>query len=248
MAERCPAHHNAVHAVTVEILFGFLGGIDVAVADDGNGHTGIVLHLPYEGPVGLALVHLLTGAAVDGQGLDACILQAFGQLDYDLGVLVPAQAGLDRHRFGHGLHDHPGYHHHLVRLPHHPGAGPAARYFVDRAAEVDVNHVAAVASGYLCRVVGHPGRLHHRLGNVSVYLDGHRSLLRDGLHLSLRLDGIPDKSVGRDELGIHHRRPLLAAEDAEGRVRHILHRREQHRPFSQIYIPYSHMLCFTPQR
>ena len=91
-------------------------------------------------------------------------------------------------------------------------------------------------------VVRHLRGLDHGLGYMAIDLNAHGRLLLERAHL---LDGfvrVADKAVGRHELGVHGGRPLLAAEDAEAGVRDVFHRREQHRPLSQIYVPYLHLL------
>ena len=240
MAEARAAHHDPVHAVAVEHLLRALRGIDVAVADDGNVHPGIVLDFADEGPVGLALVHLAAGAAVDGEGLDAHVLQPFGEVHDDLGAVVPAQAGLHRDGCLDGFHDGFRDGDELVRLAHHAAAGAPARDLGHRAAPVDVDRVGPVPAGELRRAVGHPGRIDHRLGDVPVDLDRDGGLLLERAHLGDGLRGVADEPVRGDELGRDHRRPGLAAQDAEGRVRHVLHRRQHHGALAQVDVRYLH--------
>ena len=104
-AYRGSAHHNAVHAVAVVVFFQFLGRSDVAVADNGDVHTGVVLHLANQRPVGFTGVHLATGAAMDGEGLNTAILQLLCHFHNVLGVAVPTEAGFCSHRQIHGI-DH----------------------------------------------------------------------------------------------------------------------------------------------
>ena len=59
---------------------------DVSVADDRDVDMRILLHGADECPVGLPLIHLAAGAAMNGERLDAAVLQAFGQF-YDEGSL-----------------------------------------------------------------------------------------------------------------------------------------------------------------
>ncbi len=53
-----PTHHHAVHAIAVVALHEALGCGHIAIANDGDGHAGVVLHLANERPVGLAGVEL----------------------------------------------------------------------------------------------------------------------------------------------------------------------------------------------
>ena len=94
MTEGCAPYHYAVNAVTVEALLRLLRRVDIAIANDGNVHTRIGLDLTYQRPVGLALVHLATGAAVYGQSADSRILETFRERDNDFRAVVPAQTGL----------------------------------------------------------------------------------------------------------------------------------------------------------
>ena len=203
-------------------------------------HPGIVLDLPDEGPVRLALVHLAAGAAVDGQGLDADVLQALGQLHDDLGAVVPAQAGLDGDGLADGLDDGLGDGDHLVRLAHHAAAGAPAGDLADRAAEVDVDEVAAVTAHEFGGMVGHLRGPHHRVGVAAVDLDADGGLFVRVCILAYGLLGVSDQAFGRDELRIDHVGALLAAYSPEGSVGHVLHRRQQHRLVSQVYVPYLH--------
>ena len=50
----------------------------------------VLLHLADEGPVSLAGIHLCAGSAVDGQCLDAAVLQLFGEFADDKTVIVPS--------------------------------------------------------------------------------------------------------------------------------------------------------------
>ena len=82
-ADAASANHYAVYAIVVEALFALLGGHHVAVANDGDRHAWVALHLANQAPVGLACVHLRTGATMDGEGCDAAVLQLLGQLHDD---------------------------------------------------------------------------------------------------------------------------------------------------------------------
>ena len=96
-AEAGAAYHDGIHSIAVETLLGALGSGDIAIADDGNVHTRIVLHFADECPVGFAGVHLATRAAMDGQCLNAAILKLFGKVNDDAVVVVPPETCLHRH-------------------------------------------------------------------------------------------------------------------------------------------------------
>ena len=52
------ADHHSIYAIAFECLSGLLGRGDVAIANDWDGDAGIVFHLSYQCPVGLAGIHL----------------------------------------------------------------------------------------------------------------------------------------------------------------------------------------------
>ena len=235
--------HDSVHTIALKRLCSLLWGGYVSVSDDRDMHPRILLHLSDQGPVRLALVHLAAGASVDGQRPDSHILQPLGQLHDDLRVLVPAKPGLHRHRKLHRLHDLSGDLHHLVRLPHHSRTGSAAGDLAHRTSEVDVHEVCSVPSGNLRSPFRHDSRIHHRLRDISVYLDSDRSLIVVCHELFERLAGIADESVRGDELRVHHVRSELLADETEGCVGHILHRSQKKRLFTQFYITYLHIAC-----
>ena len=203
-------------------------------------HPGVLLHLSDKRPVGLALVHLASGAAVDGQCRDSRILQPLRERYYYLGTLIPSEPGLDSHRFAYGFHDPLRYHHHLVRLAHHSRTGAAARNLVDRTAEIYVNDIAAMSSGDLVRIVGHFGCLHHRVRIIAVDLDCYRGLVFGGLHFRYGLGGVPYQPVGRNEFCINHIRAEFLAHDAERRVCHVFHRSQQDRLLAQVNVSNLH--------
>ena len=220
MAETGAPHHHGIHAVAVEGLAGLFGGGDVPVADDGDLHARILLHLADQGPVRLALVELAAGAAVDGERGDTGILQPLGQRDDDLALLVPSEPGLDRDGQLDGLHHPAGDLHHLVGLAHHAAARPAPGDLVDRTAEVDVDQIRTG--------LRRPhGRLHHRVGQMAVDLDADGPLVVVEPHLGDGLGRVADQPVRRDELGEHQLRAEALADVAERDVGHVFHRGEE---------------------
>ena len=208
----------------------------ISPPDDGNVHPGVVLHSADESPIGLSFIHLATRAPVNGKGRYAHVLQPFGQFHDNLGVVVPAQAGLDGDGFVHGLHDGFGDGHHLVGLAHHTAAGAPAGNFAHRAAEVDVHYIGPVPAGQFGGFVGHFGGIHHGLGNAAVDLHGHRRFLLQGVHLGDGLGDIAHQAVRTHELGGDHSRPRLPAQDAETGVGDVLHGRQCHRALTQVYV------------
>ena len=59
VADGCASDHDTVYAVPTAVSQGFLGRVDVAVAENRNVNVGMVFHLGNGVPVGFALVHLL---------------------------------------------------------------------------------------------------------------------------------------------------------------------------------------------
>ena len=107
-AECGTSHHYCVHAIAVETLFGSLRGGNVAVSDNRDMHTRIVLYLPYQRPVCIASVHLAACPPVYRQFGNAAILQRLRQVHYDTVVVVPAETRLDRYGRMHCVHHRAG--------------------------------------------------------------------------------------------------------------------------------------------
>ena len=82
-AEGGASYHYGIHTVAVEGIAGLLGSADVAVADNGDVDARIALHLAYQRPVGIARVHLCPCASVNGERLNAAVLQCLSQVGDD---------------------------------------------------------------------------------------------------------------------------------------------------------------------
>ena len=178
---------------------------------------------------------------MDGQGADAGILEPFRQFHDDLAVLVPSESGFHRDRFADRLDDPFRDHHHLVRILHHSGAGTPAGDLADRAAEIDVDHVAAVASHQLAGGICHLRRPHHRVRIASVDLDPDRSFPVCRLQFVEGFPGVPYQTFRGDEFRVDHVGSLLPAYSSEGSVSHILHRRKQDGFLSEVEVSYFHI-------
>src|ERR1035437_7997929 len=92
------SNHNAIHTITVFLFQCLLRRIYIAITYNRNMHAGIVFNLSNEGPIGLSFVHLRTGSPMNSDGLDAEILQPFGNLYNLFTAVVPAKAGLYGYR------------------------------------------------------------------------------------------------------------------------------------------------------
>jgi uncharacterized protein len=76
------------------------------------------------------------------------------------------------------------------------------------------------------------------LNIAAEYLYAYRPFVLKNIQFLTALGGIAYQSLAADELGVHHISPVLLAYVTEGRIAHILHRRQQQREFSQVDISY----------
>ena len=227
------SYHDSIHSVSVKTLLGTLRCSDIAVAYDRDLHPGILLDLTYKRPVCLPGVHLCTGTAVYGQGLDSAILQLLGQFDNYLALIIPSQTGLDCNGNLYRIHHRTGNLQHLGYVLQHTGAAALACHLLDRTAKVQVQYIRPGS-------LNHLGGTYHSLRILTVNLDSHRALLiTDGqfLHGTVNLTY---QGIARHKLGIDHIGPEPLAEQAESGIRNILHRGQKHRLLSKIYISYLH--------
>ena len=84
-------NHHGIDAKSVKRSVRIIQRLDVAITNNGNMDVGILLHFANQSPVCLARVHLTTGAPMNGQGLDATLLQLFCQCGDNELLVVPAQ-------------------------------------------------------------------------------------------------------------------------------------------------------------
>ena len=216
LADGSTPDHHGIDAVGVEGTLHLFARGDVTIADDRDVHAGILLHLADERPVGRAGVHLGAGTAVDGEGLDAHVLEGFGELDDDLTIVVPAEAGLHGDGDLHGLDDLADDMEHDVGAAKHTATSALASDTLDGAAEVQVQHLRS--SG-----LGDTGGFDHGLDLAAVDLDGYGALFGADLELARRASDLTDEGVSTEELGVDHVCTEAATEETEGGIRHILH-------------------------
>src|SRR5579863_2902419 len=74
ITDRGAADHDAVDTKPGLVFRGFLRTVNIAIAKDRDIDPGVVLHPRDKGPIGLTLVQLASGAAVDRQSLDTGVL------------------------------------------------------------------------------------------------------------------------------------------------------------------------------
>src|SRR5690606_19595058 len=88
-----PADHDTVYPVTVFVFHCFLRTVYIAVSEDGYMNAWVVFYFSDKCPVGIALIHLATGAPMYSECFNTYILQAFGYFFNIKHAVVPAQAG-----------------------------------------------------------------------------------------------------------------------------------------------------------
>ena len=229
------SHQDAIDARFLEALLGNLCRCDIAVADDGNVDARILLHLADQRPVGFSGVHLRTRAPMDGQCLDAAVLQLLSQCGDDLVLAVPAQTRLHGHRQMHGIDHGSCDFEHQWDVTQHSCTGTLARHALHGAAEIDVDDVRSCLFHNLCS-------LDHRRHIAPVDLDHHGALLFQHAQLLHRLVDAAYQGIGRHEFRIDHVSTEVTALQAKTHVGHILHRRQHHSPVGQRYISNLHIL------
>ena len=98
IANGCATNHDAIYAIPVFIFQRFLWTINISIAKNGNMDAGIIFYFGNQRPVGLTFIHLRAGAAMDGKGFDAYILQSLGYFYNVFALLVPTQPGFYGYR------------------------------------------------------------------------------------------------------------------------------------------------------
>ena len=216
VADGGPADHDSVHSVAFSVKDGFLGGVDVTVADNGDGHARVGLHGSDEAPVGLPAIHLGARAPVNGDGLYANVLQPLRHFHDGPARLVPAQARLDRDGQIDSLDHRSSERHHLGDVLQYGRSRALAHDLADGAAPVDVDEVGLALGGNLrgCN----QGAF---VVTENLYPEGPLFLVE--LHLFQALIYLPRQRVGGDELGDEHVRAVLLADHPESMIRDALH-------------------------
>ena len=191
-AERCSAHHDSVHAIAFEGLYGALCRGDVSIANDGNIHAWIALHLADERPVGLVGVELRARAAMNRQCRDTAILQLLCQLRDNQVLLVPAQPRLHGHRHltAHRIHHGACDFQQFRYIAQHAGTSSLGGNLLYGAAEVQVQHIRV-------RLFDHDAcGLRHGFRLLAVNLYGHRAFFIAHLQLLQALVDHSHEGIG----------------------------------------------------
>ena len=164
---------------------------------------------------------------MDANGLDADVLQAFCHLNYILAVVVPTEAGLDRHGLVHGIDDGFGEAHHLGNVLEHARPGALAHHFFYRTSVVNVNQV-----GVGLRT--NEGSLDHALEFRTKNLDSNGALVLKNIELGAGLYCVANQALARNEFGVHQIGAVLLAQCPKRRIAHVFHRRKQQRKIRKL--------------
>ncbi len=212
-----PDHHPVGPAVA-QAHKGIGSGHHIPAADHRDAHVAPDLGDP--APVGAALVGLLFGARVQGQGGDAGVLGDLRRLDIVQAGLVPAGAELQRHRHAHGGRDGAQHLGQLRQILEQGRAVAAARHLGRGAAAVDVDDIGA-------ELLDAGRRRSDELGLVTAELHRQRALLGVKVEQVVPLERLRADAGGVGHLGADQAAAAQAQDDPpEDRVRHPGHRRQ----------------------
>ena len=171
---------------------------------------------------------------MNGECLNATLLQLLSQRGDDELFVIPTQTGLHSDRHRDGINNLLGYLQHLGDVLQHTSSSTLASDLLHRTAEVEVYHVRSCLFHYF-------GSLYHRIDVTTIDLNAHRAFhITDGEFADSRFD-ITHQRLSTDELGIDHRGSEPLAEQAETNVCHVLHRGEEDRTGSEVDVAYFHL-------
>ena len=234
MTKGSPSHHHGVYTIVVKGLFRLLWCGDVTIANDWDMDTRVVFHRFYQGPVSIAGIHLAARTSVNGQSLYAAVLQLFSQVRDDQVFFVPSQSRLHCYRCFYGFDNLSCDVKQERNVLEHPRSRTFSSHLFHRASKVDVDDVGVHRFHYF-------SRLDHRFHVFAIDLNAYRSLLIIDVHLVESGLDATDDSVGRYKLSVDHRRPKPFAEHTEAYVRHVFHRSEEERTFTEVNVSYLHI-------
>ena len=205
-SKRSPPYHDSIHAITFKTFTCPLRSRDVPIPNYRNMHTRIILYLTNQSPVGLTCVHLRTGSPMNGERLNATVLQLLGQVNDYLMVVIPSQACLHRYQCPwHSIYDSTGDSQHLRHVLQHTCSSPLACHFLYGATEIQVQHIGVSLidddSGGFAHGVNEPPV---DLNGNGTFIIGHLQLFEASVHHA-------DEGVARHEFRIHHGSPHLPA-------------------------------------
>ena len=218
MTDRSTTDHHGIGTRHIKGALHVLRRLDIAIQDYGNVHNLLDLRDPR--PVCLSVMPHITGTTVYGQGCSAGIFDHPRYIQDHDGVAAPTQARLHRDGTLAGVDDGARKSLHLWRILQKGSSGIAYHHVLHPAAEVNVDEVRTRFLGPLCR-------LDHHVDIAAKDLNGHRTFLFGQAQLLHRTTGVPDEAVAGDKLGVHDVCAVSAADQAEGEVGNVLHRRKQ---------------------
>lgn len=224
-----PADHDAAHPVFPAIFKGFHRAVDIPVSEDRYSDAGMGCHLCDRRPICLALVHLLAGAAVDGQGLNARILKSHGYLQYPYRIVIPAQSGFDGYRYGYAFYDFGRHGLHFGQIEQNACSGSLAGYLVYRTSVIDVDEFR---SGIFCDGC----RLPHGVDLVAENLHPDWPFVIVYVEFLNAFFCFADQTFSSNKFGKHQVGAHFLAKRPERRIADILHGGEQQGKAAQVYV------------
>ena len=228
--------HDGIDAVLFETFLGAFGGGDISVSDDGDVDSGVIFHFADQGPIGIAAIHLRTGATVDSKFPDSAVLEGFGKGNnkilrhpgipcsrYPEGidarmevVVIPSETRFGGNGSMNGVDDSACDIEHFRDIAKESGASTFSGYFLDRTAEVDIDKIGFGG-------LDDPCGFRHRFGITAVDLNSYGPFsIMDG-EFARRGGDVTNECVGIDELGVNTIGTETLAEHSEGRIGDILH-------------------------
>ena len=155
---------------------------------------------------------------MDRQGGDATVLQLFRQLDNDTMISVPTEARLDGHGNTNRTDDGPRDLEHKRHVAQHAGSGAFACHLLNRASEIDVEHIGPSGLADLCG-------LDHGLDVAAVDLYRHGAFFVAYPQLFFGAADATNERIARDKFSVHHIRAEAFTHQSEGGIRDVFHRR-----------------------
>lgn len=228
--------HDGIDTVLFETFFSAFRGGDISVSDDGDVDSGTVFDFPDKGPIGIAAIHLRTGATVDSKFPDSAVLEGFSKGNnkilrhpgisnsrYPEGInarrqvfIIPSETRLGGDGGMNGVDDSACDIEHFRDIAKESGASTFSSHFLDRTAEIDIDEIGLGG-------LDDPCGLRHRFGITAVDLNGYGSFgIMDG-EFARRGGDVTHECVGIDELCVNTIGTETLAEHSEGRIGDILH-------------------------
>ena len=153
---------------------------------------------------------------MDGQSLDAAILQLLGKRSDDKVFLVPSEACLGGNRRVHGLYHGTRYLKHKRNVAQQARSCPLASHLLHGATKVKVNNVGMESLHYL-------SRLNHGINVLSIYLNTYGTFIIIDFHLRQSAWYRTYYGISCHKFRIHHSRTETLAQLTETYVSNVFH-------------------------